>query len=200
MSDFVIIANAEGSQRRVSKRSYELLSPGQRKQWRIVGEAKGPAKAEAGAGMTTSASFLPPEIEEAQRAKAHAAEEAVASAMVSGEPVAPDHPVAAEEAPQPEAPGAPAAPVAAPETAEEPLAPALQAEQGPNDDIASLPNMGAKCAEVLAAAGIDTFAKLANAPASEINKALEAGNFAAKKAQVPGWKTKAAERLQSAKR
>lgn len=197
MSDFVIIANAEGSQRRVSKRSYELLSPGQRKQWRIVGEAKGPAKAEAGAGMTTSVSFLPPEIEEAQRATAHAAEEAVASAMVSGEQVAAPQPVAAEEVPQTEAP---AAPVGAPEPAAQPQAPAAQSEQGPKDDIASLPNMGAKCAEMLAAAGIDTFAKLANAPASEINKALEAGNFAAKKAQVPGWKTKAAERLQSAKR
>lgn len=180
MSDFVIVRNSEGKERRWSRNTYRLLPKRLKAEWQIVGEAKGPGAPTQNAGGHKIATFLPPELEEAQRGKVEA-ERATESAMISG---------VASEPPKEQMP-APLASAAHAKAAE----PVNKKSEKPAkaDDLSALPNMGAKCAEALAAAGIDSFAKLIETPTPDINRVLEAANFLPKKAQVPGWKLKAAE-------
>lgn len=192
MSDFVIVRNAEGKERRWSRNTYRLLPKRLKAEWQIVGEAKGPLAPAQSASGAKAATFLPPELIEAERAMAES-ERVAQSAMISG---------AAQEQPKEAAPAplASAASAKAAEPVKEPVNdPAKQPEKKASekpakaDDLSALPNMGAKCAEALAAAGIDSFAKLIETPTPDINRVLEAANFLPKKAQVPGWKLKAAE-------
>lgn len=192
MTEFVVVRNTEGKEQRWSRQTYRLLPKRLKAEWQIVGEAKGSGAPAQSASGAKAATFLPPELVEAERAMAES-ERAAQSAMISG---------AAQEQPKEAvpAPVASAAPAKAAEPAKEPVkAPAKQPEKKASekpakaDDLSALPNMGAKCAEALAAAGIDSFAKLIETPTPEINRVLEAANFLPKKAQVPGWKLKAAE-------
>lgn len=180
MSDFVIVRNSEGKEQRWSRNTYRLLPKRMKAEWQIVGEAKGPLAPAQSASGAKAATFLPPELIEAERAMAES-ERVAQSAMISG---------AAQEQPKEAAP-APGASAAHAKAAE----PVNKKSEKPAkaDDLSALPNMGAKCAEALAAAGIDSFAKLIETPTPEINRVLEAANFLPKKAQVPGWKLKAAE-------
>lgn len=188
MSDFVIVRNAEGKERRWSRNTYRLLPKRMKAEWQIVGEAKGPLAPAQSASGAKAATFLPPELIEAERAMAES-ERVAQSAMISG---------AAQEQPKEAAP-APLASAASAKAAEPVKATAKQPEKKASekpakaDDLSALPNMGAKCAEALAAAGIDSFAKLIETPTPDINRVLEAANLLPKKAQVPGWKLKAAE-------
>lgn len=191
MSDFVIVRNAEGKEQRWSRNTYRLLPKRMKAEWQIVGEAKGPGAPAQSASGAKAATFLPPELIEAERAMAES-ERVAQSAMISG---------AAQEQPKEAAP-APLASAASAKAAEPVKATAKQPEKKASekpakaDDLSALPNMGAKCAEALAAAGIDSFAKLIETPTPDINRVLEAANFLPKKAQVPGWKLKAAELAQ----
>ena len=140
-----------------------------------------------------SASFIPEEIREKVLTEAHEKEVKAATEMISGVPAqaAPKAPAAPVAEAQPASPMKPAEQPEEAKPAEQPDEQAAShAAEEKADDLASLPNMGAKCAEVLASAGIRTFAKL-DTPTPEINAVLEANNFGPKRAQVPQWKSKA---------
>lgn len=189
MSNFIIIRDAKsGHERRVSKRSYDLLSKTARERLQVVGEAPDQVVPSAVA-MDRQNGFLPPEIAEMVRNVQTSSETKAAAEMISGEAIS----TAAPEPPQKPKPAEakkPAAPVAAPPS--NGASSAAQA-QPQRDDLASLPQMGAKAAEALAAVGITTFKALAEASTATVNKAMEDANLSPKKAQVPGWKQAAAK-------
>jgi predicted flap endonuclease-1-like 5' DNA nuclease len=193
----VIVRNEKGAQKPLAETVWKLMASSKeqgdtRKGWTLVGyegEAKAPTKLAASAGAKAAQPFVvvPPELLEHE----HKKETATISGMISGElpeGAAPEAPVEKEAAVVAEAPAKPA------QAPEKPAPAPVKAEAtAKGDNLASIPNLGPKAAEALAAAGITTFAALAKAPANEVNKALDAAGMGAKRAQVPSWKTKAAD-------
>lgn len=165
-----------------------------RKGYKLVGPApeKGLAKP-APVIKSTQPTFIPDEIQEAERARVKR-EADEAATMISGS--AP----AKEEAPAPEpvkeAPSAPepvtlvqdSVPAAAPAPAPTPASVART-----TDDLTKINGITAKVVEVLAAVGVRTFADLAAKAPNEINQALVKAQLAPKSAMVPNWKNKAGE-------
>jgi predicted flap endonuclease-1-like 5' DNA nuclease len=128
------------------------------------------------------ATFIPPEIQEAE-AKKHQAEQAQQAKMISG---APDQAVSKPEAPA-VAEEAPAAADAQVETAPE----VVQAPAVKGDKLGAIEGITVKVETILNGAGITTFKQLAGTPLPTINKALDEAGLSPKKALVPTWKTKA---------
>lgn len=187
MSTHVEIENTRTGQRKtVSMRSWELLATAKesgniRKGYRLVTEvdrkpAAEPDKAQHAASLT----MIPPAIAAAAEAARLAEQQAEAVAM-SGAKI---------EAPAPAQEAAKEAPAADPQ----PEAPAE--EQAPAElptELVSLDDsLTAKVAQVLAQGGITTKAQLNAAPLPKINQLLDQAGLSGKKAQAPGWKTKAA--------
>lgn len=170
-----------GARKTVSEMTWKLMSnPSNqgdvRKGYRLVNGAAAPAPA---ARKTPATTFVPPEIEEAARKKAEA-DKKRDSEMISGTKATED--------------AAPAtAPAAEPEQATAEGTTANNSGRTSTDALKAIPGITAKVIEVLGSIGITTPEQLAKANAADINKALSEANLAAKAAQVPGWKTKAAQ-------
>ncbi len=194
---YVEIENTKTGQRKtISARTWELMANSRdrgdtRKGYRLIkgGDTKAVA-AKVAAVKTKTPTMIPPAIQAAADA-ALEAERAAEAAMMSGskgEAVAVEAasaPVAVDEPPA----GAEATPAPAP-----PAAPAEVA--GLPTELSGLDeSLTTKVAQVLAAAGISTFAQLNAATLPTINKALDAAGLGAKKAQAPGWKSKAKTRV-----
>lgn len=182
-----------GARKQVSEMTWQLMSnPSNqgdvRKGYRLV---HGIAGAPAPVKKNPAPTFVPPEIEEAARKQAEADRKREAE-MISGvkasEEVAPATAPASATQETVEAP-APTASAQGPSAkAEGPTGTASSSEE-----LKGLPGVTAKVLEVLSGIGITTAAQLAKASTADINKALAEANLAAKAAQVPGWKTKAAQ-------
>ena len=184
------VRHENGQEKPISLMSWNLLANKTergttRKGWtKIAGPTKSDVKAEVPTGP--SVAFIPPEVTEEQ----HRARLAHETAMISGE----------AQAAEPVAPAKPAegpAPVSDP-SAEAPAEavvndPPVTEPPVKRDPLHTMPSMTARVAEVLNGIGINTYADLAKAETSVINKALETSGLAPKRAQVPGWKMKAAE-------
>jgi predicted flap endonuclease-1-like 5' DNA nuclease len=129
--------------------------------------------------------------------------EAVAVEAASAPAAVEEAPAPTEATPAPEAPPEPAPapdPTPEPEVTSEPdpvpEAPAEPVEVQHSTELSGLDeSLTPKVAQVLAAAGISTFAQLNAATLPTINKALDAAGLGAKKAQAPGWKSKAKTRV-----
>ena len=168
-----------GARKQVSELTWQLMSnPSNqgdvRKGYRLL---EGIAGAQAPVKRNPAPTFVPPEIEEAARKKADADRMREAE-MISG--------VKSEELESTTA----ATVVDSKEQAKD------EASEGPSANSAelkALPGVTAKVLEVLAGIGITTAMQLAKANTADINKALAEANLGAKAAQVPGWKTKAAQ-------
>lgn len=194
----LIIRHKNGLEKRVTDRAYRIMPASLRKSWEVVRRVDDGGKpGTAGAkDMKLSPSFLPEEIEEGVASEEHKAKNASEAASMSGEPVAatvsaaPQPPAAHPVTSKPEVQAAPAAAAAQGVKADggdEPIA------QQRADDLAILPNMGAKAAEALNAGGIRTYEQLAAATTPDLNAMLDKSNLGAKRAQVPQWKSKAAD-------
>lgn len=179
-----------GARKTVSEMTWKLMSnPSNqgdvRKGYRLVNGAAAPAPA---ARKTPATTFVPPEIEEAARKKAEADKKREAE-MISGTKAT------EEAAPAP----APAAEPEQPTATEEGQTAIAEGPTANNsggtgtDALKAIPGITAKVIEVLGSIGITTPEQLAKANTADINKALSEANLAAKAAQVPGWKTKAAQ-------
>ena len=196
MAEFVIIRNLKtGAQKTVSRETARLMPKNLLKVWEVVGEApKKAGNAKAARAATMRESVLPEEIREMHAKAEHEARLKAESEMISG--VAATGPAPQTEA----APASPAAPAQATEAPKQQEAAAAAGEKAAEEnapEVASLPNMGAKAAAALAAAGMGTFKALVDADATAINKVLDAAGLGAKRAQVPSWRTKAAEKAQA---
>lgn len=190
----VIIRHKNGNEKTVTDRAYKIMPASVRKDWAIVGRKDEAGKPGARPkDMKITASFLPEEIAEGVIAKEHAAKDAAIATTMSGEAQGAAAPPPPAAPPVTEAAQAPAGAETAPPAAPQPPV------GGDRDDLASLPNLGAKCAEALNAAGINTYAQLAAANTAEVNSILDKANFGPKKAQVPQWKSKAGELAKATK-
>jgi predicted flap endonuclease-1-like 5' DNA nuclease len=197
---YVEIENTKTGQRKtISQRTWELMANSRdrgdtRKGYKLIkgGDTKAVA-AKVAAVKTKTPTMIPPAIQAAADA-ALEAERAAEATMMSG---AKGEAVAVEAAPEP----APAPdPTPEPEVTSEPdpvpEAPAEPVEVQHSTELSGLDeSLTPKVAQVLAAAGISTFAQLNAATLPTINKALDAAGLGAKKAQAPGWKSKAKTRV-----
>lgn len=189
MADFVIVRNEKGQEKRLSATTWKLMGNAQnsgntRKGWTLV-EGKRASIPPPTKAKDPVATFIPPEIQEAE-AKKHEAEQALQAKMISG---APD-PKGKPEAPavEAEAPVVADAPV---ETTQEPAPEAVQAPAVKGDKLGTIDGITPKVEAILNGAGITTFKQLAGTPLPTINKALDEAGLSPKKALVPTWKTKA---------
>lgn len=188
MAEYVIIRNNRtGHEKRVSAESFRLMPKSVLKTWSKVGSEKA-EKGKTTPMKPTASTFIPDEIVEKRMGEDEAARVKADTALITGEAPKP------AEQPQPSAPVQEEAPVQ--QAAAPPAEPSAPVQEGA-DDLASLPNMGKAAAEALAKAGITTYEQLAGADAGAIMKALEAANLAAKKAQVPNWRSKAKQLAQA---
>lgn len=193
MADFVIVRNEKGQEKRISDATWKLMGNAQnkgntRKGWTLV-EGKRASIPPPTKAKDPVATFIPPEIQEAENAK-HKAEQELAAKMISGEPQdKPAAPAVAEEAPV-----VADAPVEAPEApapTNENLPQAVQAPAQKGDKLGTIDGITPKVEAILNRAGITTFKQLAATPLPTINKALDEAGLSPKKALVPTWKTKA---------
>jgi predicted flap endonuclease-1-like 5' DNA nuclease len=189
MADFVFVRNEKGQEKRISATTWKLLGNAQstgntRKGWTLM-EGKRTSVPPPTKAKEVVATFIPPEIQEAE-VKKHEAEQALQAKMISAEPQG--KPAAA--AVVAEAPAAAAAPVEAPAAADHTSAPAPVVG---GDKLTAIDGITAKVESVLNAAGLTTYKQMASTPITTINKALDEAGLGPKKALVPTWKTKAKE-------
>lgn len=188
MADFVIVRNEKGQEKRLSATTWKLMGNAQhsgntRKGWTLV-EGKRASIPPPTKAKDPVATFIPPEIQEAENKK-HEAEQALQAKMISGAPDLKGYPKAsAAVADEAEAPVVADAPV---EAAQE----AVQAPAVKGDKLGTIDGITVKVEAILNGAGITTFKQLAGTPLPTINKALEEAGLSPKKALVPTWKTKA---------
>jgi predicted flap endonuclease-1-like 5' DNA nuclease len=196
---YVEIENTKTGQRKtISARTWELMANSRdrgdtRKGYRLIkgGDTKAVA-AKVAAVKTKTPTMIPPAIQAAADA-ALKAERAAEATMMSGSKgealgatVAPEPAPAPDPTPEPEV---------TPDPAPEPPAAPAEVADLPTELSGLDESLTHKVAQVLAAAGISTFAQLNAATLPTINKALDAAGLGAKKAQAPGWKSKAKTRV-----
>lgn len=206
MSNFVLAINSKGEQRTFSDRTWHLMRSmkeqgNTRKGWTYIkdmtaGEQRAferglskkavtPQAPATGLPQAPKATFIPKEIEE------HAKKRAEEAAAGSGEKVSP------EEAARVDAPPAPVEVPPAQEQAKQPAA-AVAVAGGKADDLSTLPNIGKKSVEALNAAGITTFAALAEAGTEKVEAILTAAGLGAKVPVAQKWIPAAAEKIAQA--
>lgn len=177
-----------GARKTISERTWQLMANSAeqgdtRKGYRLLSAAAASKPAAKPAGIPKTPSFIPPEVEEAAKKKALAEVKAEAE-MISGAKVD-EEPI---QAPAAETVNE----VPAAEQVEEAAVTTDSTAKMNADNLAAIEGITKKVVEVLAGIGITTYAELAKAAAPTINQALDAAGLGPKKAQVPGWKQKAA--------
>lgn len=190
MAEFVIVRNEKGQEKRLSATTWKLMGNAQssgntRKGWTLVEGKRWKAPVSPTKAKDPVATFIPPEIQEAENAK-HKAEQGLAAKMISAEPAPKAEPVASEEEAKPVV--ADAAAEEAPEAEVPEPAPVVG-----GDKLTAIDGITEKVEGILKGAGITTYKQLAGAPITIINKALDEAGLSPKKALAPTWKTKAKE-------